>query len=108
MSGRRKRWLLVGSALLLLLALDLARPPRDQLTGAALVAAIDAYQAVISPGLQSAGVRCRFQPSCSHYAQDAIRARGALVGSALTAWRLLRCGPWTPAGTVDPAPEMLD
>ena len=53
------------------------------------------------------GGQCRFYPSCSQYAEDAIRARGALVGSALAAWRLLRCNPWS-AGGIDQPPGMYD
>jgi uncharacterized protein len=47
-------------------------------------------------------VRCRFEPSCSRYAEGAIRKDGALVGAARATWRVLRCGPWTEAGTYDP------
>ena len=50
----------------------------------------------------SLGVRCRFQPTCSHYGEGAIRKYGAWKGSWLALWRIVRCGPWTPAGTVDP------
>ena len=50
-----------------------------------------------------AGVRCRFTPTCSHYGADAIRKDGALIGSLRAIWRVARCGPWTPMGTVDPA-----
>lgn len=82
--------------------MDLARPPADQLTARLLLAGIDAYQAVGSPLVRVSGVRCRFQPTCSHYGEGAIRKHGALVGTARTAWRLARCGPWTPAGTIDP------
>ena len=49
------------------------------------------------------GGRCRFFPSCSHYAEDAIRARGATVGSLLAAWRVVRCNPYGRGG-LDPAP----
>jgi putative membrane protein insertion efficiency factor len=104
-SGRlpgRRRFLLAAAVLLLLVGLDLARAPRHQLTARGLVAAIHLYQATLSPVLGHAGVRCRFKPSCSHYAVGAIEKYGALDGSAKAAWRVLRCGPWTPAGTVDP------
>jgi putative membrane protein insertion efficiency factor len=46
---------------------------------------------------------CKYEPSCSHYAADALRAKGLLRGSVLTAWRLLRCNPWSHGG-FDPAP----
>jgi putative membrane protein insertion efficiency factor len=106
-AGRRSRRRWLGGALLLaalLVGFDLARPPSRQWTAGLLLAAIDGYQATISPLLPRAGMRCRFTPTCSHYGEAAIRARGALAGSALAGWRILRCGPWTPYGTHDPPP----
>jgi len=46
---------------------------------------------------------CKYHPSCSQYAVDALRANGLVRGSALAAWRLLRCNPWSHGG-FDPAP----
>lgn len=66
----------------------------------ALVALIRGYQLIISPLL---GPRCRFYPSCSHYAIEALRVHGAGRGSWLTLRRLLRCHPLHPGG-VDPVP----
>ena len=100
--GLRRRLLFVALAIGLVLALDLARPPAKQLSARGLIGAIHLYQATLSPRLGAAGVRCRFKPSCSHYAEGAIRKNGALVGSARAVWRILRCGPWSPAGTYDP------
>jgi hypothetical protein len=97
---RLKAWL-TALILLLALGLDLSRAPRDQLSARALLGAIHLYQATLSPRLGSLGVRCRFKPTCSHYAEGAIRKYGAWTGSWKAAWRVLRCGPWTPAGTVD-------
>ena len=51
-----------------------------------------------------AGGRCRFHPSCSAYAYEAIRELGAVRGTGLAVWRVLRCGPWT-AGGVDHPPK---
>jgi putative membrane protein insertion efficiency factor len=92
----------VAAALALALAADLARAPADQLSARALLAGVHLYQRTLSPAMPRLGVRCRFTPSCSRYAEGALRQDGALVGSARAAWRVLRCGPWTPAGTVDP------
>lgn len=64
-------------------------------------AGIDVYQARLS-GLLPSGIRCRFEPTCSRYAEAAIARDGALRGGARAAWRIARCGPWTPQGTVDP------
>lgn len=65
--------------------------------GAAL-ALIRAYQFCISPLL---GAHCRFAPSCSHYAEQAIARYGLLRGGFMAAARLLRCHPWS-AGGWDP------
>jgi uncharacterized protein len=67
----------------------------------ALIGLIGVYRATLSGVL---GGQCRFHPSCSVYAQDAIRNRGAVVGSALAVWRVLRCSPLSRGG-VDPAPQ---
>lgn len=102
MSPRRRRVWIALALLVVLLGADLLRAPERQVSAAVLLAGIDLYQTTLSPGLATAGVRCRFEPSCSRYAEAAIRRDGALVGSLRTAGRILRCGPWTPAGTVDP------
>jgi putative membrane protein insertion efficiency factor len=66
----------------------------------ALLILIRFYQRAISPGLPSA---CRYQPTCSRYAYEAIERYGALRGSWLAARRLVRCVPWH-AGGLDPVP----
>jgi len=68
---------------------------------AVLIALIRAYQWFISPLL---GPHCRFYPSCSQYACEALERHVALRGSGLALRRLLRCHPWHPGG-VDPVPE---
>ncbi len=69
-----------------------------------LIALIRVYQWVISPLL---GPRCRYYPSCSQYAIEALQLHGVLRGSWLALKRLLRCHPWHPGGfdPVPPAPE---
>jgi putative membrane protein insertion efficiency factor len=62
---------------------------------AVLVAPIRAYQRFISPALPR---RCKYHPTCSEYAVQAIRAHGVLRGLVLAAWRLLRCNPWSHGG----------
>lgn len=47
---------------------------------------------------------CRFQPTCSNYALEALERHGALRGTVLTVWRLCRCNPWGGMG-YDPVPE---
>ena len=58
------------------------------------------YQWTVSPLL---GPRCRFHPSCSHYAHEAVGLFGVLTGGWLAIKRLLRCHPWHPGG-LDPVP----
>lgn len=65
-----------------------------------LLGALRLYRSTLSGLL---GDRCRFYPSCSHYAEDAIGARGALAGIAFTAWRVFRCNPFG-CGGIDHAP----
>lgn len=62
---------------------------------------IRAYQLLLSPWL---GARCRFYPSCSHYALEALAVHGSLRGSWLAAKRLARCHPLHPGG-YDPVPS---
>ena len=65
-----------------------------------LTGAIVAYRRYLSPVLPA---RCRFYPSCSAYALEAVTRHGAVRGSALAIWRLLRCHPFHPGG-YDPVP----
>jgi uncharacterized protein len=85
-------------------ALDLRRPPADQLITRATVGAIHVYQATLSPLYARMGLQCRFTVTCSHYGEAVIRNFGAVRGGWMAAKRILRCGPWTPAGTVDMPP----
>jgi uncharacterized protein len=59
------------------------------------VAPIRLYQRTISPGLPA---RCKYHPSCSEYAVQAVRRYGVLRGVVLAGWRLLRCNPWSHGG----------
>ena len=65
------------------------------------VAGIHGYQHTLGPLLGRAGFRCRFTPSCSHYAAVVIARDGLIRGAWASAIRVARCTPWTPAGTVD-------
>ena len=94
----------VAIVILIAIALDLRRPPSAQWSTAAAVGSIHLYQATLSPIYARLGVQCRFTPTCSHYGEEAIRRFGVARGGWLAAKRILRCGPWTPAGTVDPPP----
>jgi uncharacterized protein len=72
--------------------------------GLILIALVRGYQLLISPLM---GSRCRFYPSCSQYALEALRTHGALAGSWMTLRRLLRCHPLHPGG-FDPVPPKCD
>jgi putative membrane protein insertion efficiency factor len=60
-----------------------------------LVAPLRLYQRTISPALPA---RCKYHPSCSEYAIQAVRRYGVLRGVVLAGWRLLRCNPWSHGG----------
>jgi len=66
-----------------------------------LLLLLKAYRYLVSPWL---GSRCRFYPSCSEYAQQAIVEQGAVKGTWLTAKRIARCHPWCEGG-YDPVPK---
>jgi hypothetical protein len=68
---------------------------------ALLLGLIWIYRRTLSPVL---GARCRFEPSCSAYAEEAIGVHGALRGGLLALWRLLRCQPFARGG-IDPVPR---
>ena len=100
----RKRIIAGGFLVVALLAADLSREPADQLSSRAAVSAIHVYQATLSPLYDRMGIRCRFTPTCSHYGEACVRHFGVARGGWLAMKRVLRCGPWTPAGTIDPVP----
>ncbi|MBL8260073.1 MAG: membrane protein insertion efficiency factor YidD [Candidatus Competibacteraceae bacterium] len=68
---------------------------------ALLIGLIRGYQVLLSPLL---GQHCRFYPTCSQYAREAIEVHGVPRGLGLALRRVLRCHPWHPGG-VDPVPE---
>jgi uncharacterized protein len=69
---------------------------------AMLIGLVKAYRLLLSPWL---GSSCRFTPTCSAYALQALQAHGAWRGLRLSGWRVLRCHPWC-AGGHDPVPPM--
>lgn len=68
--------------------------------GEFLIWVVRGYQYLISPMI---GPRCRFYPTCSHYAIEAIQRHGPITGAYLSVRRLSRCHPWHPGG-LDPVP----
>jgi uncharacterized protein len=83
-------------ALIIEAARELGQWPREL-----LVAIVRGYRLILKPWLGNA---CRFEPSCSQYALDALQRHGAWVGASLAGARLLRCHPWCKGGC-DPVPE---
>lgn len=74
---------------------DLDRMPAPNLGAAILIAMIVFYRRHISPFTLPS---CKYTPTCSRYAMDAVRRYGVLKGSWLAAWRVLRCNPFTKGG----------
>ena len=66
-----------------------------RLLRAIVLAPIRLYQKAISPALPR---RCKYEPTCSAYAEQAVREYGILRGLVLAGWRLLRCNPWSHGG----------
>jgi uncharacterized protein len=91
-------------ALCLYLTLEAFLPPAWQPSARMSVALIHGYQATGSHAMEASGVRCRYTPSCSHYAEDAISYYGTLNGGLRAAGRIFRCSPWGGCG-YDPAVE---
>jgi putative membrane protein insertion efficiency factor len=100
----RRRILAAAVIVLGLTAADLARPVERQFSARAAIAGIHLYQATLSRAFAASGVACRFSPTCSHYAEACVRRYGVVRGGGLALARMLRCGPWTAAGTVDLPP----
>ena len=65
---------------------------------AIFLAPIRLYQRILSPLMPA---RCKYHPTCSEYAVQAVRSYGILKGTVLAAWRVLRCNPWSHGG-IDP------
>jgi len=82
-SGLRRSWVLLSG-----------------LPARALIGVVLAYRYLLKPWLGNA---CRFEPTCSAYALEALRRHGAMRGAALAGWRLARCHPWCDGG-LDPVP----
>ena len=68
----------------------------------ALIKSVDFYRRAISP--HKGGPCCRFVPTCSQYAKTALERYGAIKGTRLAVWRILRCNPWAKGG-YDPVPD---
>jgi putative membrane protein insertion efficiency factor len=95
--SRSARNVLIGAAFILVLL----TPTLSNRGQTLAIGGIHAYQRVLAPVLARAGLRCRFVPTCSRFGEVVIQRDGLSRGGWELLKRLLRCGPWTPAGTID-------
>ena len=96
-------WLCVVALAMLLAALDATRAPQRQLTARLYVGAVGLYQRDLHP-VTSRFIRCRYDPTCSHYSVQAVQRFGIAGGLWLTVKRLSSCNRSVPMGTYDPVP----
>lgn len=68
------------------------------------IAIMKVYRKIISPLY---GQVCKYYPTCSHYALESYKSVGFVKGTVLTAWRLLRCNPWS-SGGIDDAKQQVN
>ena len=62
---------------------------------------VRAVRAAVAPFASTTSITprvCKYEPTCAHYAEQAIRTRGPVVGPVLAVWRVLRCNPWSRGG----------
>ena len=83
-----------------MLVTRMVEPTKISIAARVLLLLVRAYQYVLSPHF---GSQCRFTPTCSHYAADALNKHGATKGVYLSTRRVLRCHPWC-SGGYDPVP----
>ena len=91
----------IWAIIVVLLIFDLSQMPQNQVTAKILLFAIRQYQTFISPHI-GGFVKCKFQPTCSHYAYTSIKWYGAFWGSIKAINRLMRCTPWSDSCGWDP------
>jgi uncharacterized protein len=89
--------------LLLLFVADALRPPQNQVSVRLFAASVAAYHHVLHP-ITGRFIRCRYSPTCSRYAVEAVRKYGILKGGWMSVRRIASCRSSVPMGTVDPVP----
>ncbi len=102
----RRFWIKLIAALALAAAaiFDWSKPPAEQVSVYLYEhSVVSPYRWLVRPTI-SLYVRCRFQPTCSQYSVEAVRAYGFPIGLWMTTKRLFRCMPWVVLGTPDPLP----
>jgi uncharacterized protein len=100
---RPEPWLAAILLVAILFAADAMRPPQSQISVRVFAAAVDGYHHYLHP-LTERFIRCRFTPTCSNYAVEAVRKYGIAKGGWMGLRRLHRCQPSVKMGTWDPVP----
>ena len=101
--ARPEPWLAALLALALLFGADAMRSPRKQVSVRIFAASVDGYHRYLHP-LTGRFIRCRYKPTCSNYAVQAVRKYGIAKGGWMALRRIARCRPSVPTGTEDPVP----
>jgi putative membrane protein insertion efficiency factor len=102
--GRRPEpWLAALLLLAMLLGADAMRSPGSQVSVRLFAASVDAYHHYLHP-VTGRFIRCRFEPSCSNYAVQAVRKYGIAKGGWMGLRRIVSCRSSVPMGTRDPVP----
>jgi putative membrane protein insertion efficiency factor len=103
LSRKDKLALAALAALVIAFGLDALRPPSQQLSVHAFTASVEGYHRFIHP-ITGKFIRCRYQPTCSNYASQAVKKYGILKGGQISLHRIFSCRSSVPMGTVDPVP----
>lgn len=98
-----KPWLIALLGVALLLVLDALRPPQEQVSVRLFAVSVEEYHRFIHP-LTGRYVRCRYSPTCSRFAVEAVRKYGIAKGGWLSTRRIASCRSSVPMGTKDPVP----
>ena len=100
---RARPWLAALLAMVVLFGADALRSPRKQVSVCVFAASVDAYHRFLHP-VTGRFIRCRYNPTCSSYAVQAVRKYGIAKGGWMSLRRIASCQSWVPMGTCDPVP----
>lgn len=101
--GRPEFWLALLLGLAALAGADALRPPQDQISVRFFAASVDGYHRYLHP-MTGRWIHCRYKPTCSNYAVQAVRKYGIAKGGWMGLLRIVSCRPGVPLGTKDPVP----
>jgi len=100
---RPEPWLAASLLLVVLVGADAMSPPQSQVSVRLFVASVASYHRYIHP-FTSQFIRCRYKPTCSEYAIQAVSKYGIVKGGSMSVRRVLSCQPSVSMGTSDPVP----